>query len=89
AVFHAIFAEGRDLGPAAEVIALAEATGLAGPDVSKALSDPAVKARLKTEVDAALARGIFGSPTLVVDGEPFWGFDRLVDVERWLASGGW
>jgi len=89
AVFHAIFAEGRDMGPADAVIALAETIGLAGPEVAGALNDPAVKARLKAEVDAALARGVFGSPTLVVDGEPFWGFDRLDDVEPWLRTGGW
>jgi 2-hydroxychromene-2-carboxylate isomerase len=54
-----------------------------------ALADPAVKARLRAEVDAAIARGVFGSPYFVVDGEPFWGHDRLDQVERWLATGGW
>lgn len=83
-VFHAIFAEGRDMGPPAAVIELARVDGLAA-----ALDDPAVKARLKDEVDAAMALGVFGSPTLAVDGEPFWGYDRLADVERWLAAGGW
>ena len=39
--------------------------------------------------DAAIARGVFGSPYVVVDGEPFWGADRLDQVERWLATGGW
>jgi len=36
-----------------------------------------------------MAAGIFGSPITVVDGEPFWGADRLDHVERWLATGGW
>jgi len=31
---------------------------------------------------------VFGSPYIVVDGEPFWGTDRLDQVERWLKSGG-
>ena len=48
-----------------------------------------VKARLKAEVEQALARGVFGSPFVIVDGEPFWGNDRLDDVENWLATGGW
>jgi 2-hydroxychromene-2-carboxylate isomerase len=32
---------------------------------------------------------VFGSPYIVVDGEPFWGADRLGQLERWLESGGW
>ena len=54
-----------------------------------ALNDAGVKDRLRAEVDAAIARGVFGSPYFIVDGEPFWGADRLDQVERWLATGGW
>jgi len=32
---------------------------------------------------------VFGSPYYVVDGEPFWGHDRLADLGRWLETGGW
>jgi 2-hydroxychromene-2-carboxylate isomerase len=45
--------------------------------------------RLQLEVDAAIERGVFGSPYIVVDGEPFWGADRLPQLERWLAQGPW
>jgi 2-hydroxychromene-2-carboxylate isomerase len=48
-----------------------------------------VKDRTKAEVDAALAKGVFGSPYVVVDGEPFWGIDRFDQIEKWLATGGW
>ena len=71
------------------VIGEAEKLGVDGGDLAAALQDPAVKARLKTEVDAAIARGVFGSPFFIVDGEPFWGHDRLDHVERWLETGGW
>ena len=37
---------------------------------------------------AAMARGVFGSPFVIVDGEPFWGIDRFDQLERWLATGG-
>ena len=50
---------------------------------------PAVKERLKAETDQAIARGIFGSPFILIDGEPFWGNDRLDDVREWLKTGGW
>ncbi len=37
----------------------------------------------------AIARGVFGSPFIVVDGESFWGNDRLDEVDAWLETGGW
>ena len=39
--------------------------------------------------DAGIERGVFGSPFVIVDGEPFWGADRLDQVDGWLATGGW
>ena len=88
AVFHAIFGEGRDMGPPAAVVELAKAKGFAN-DLAVAINDQAVKDRLRAEVDSALARGVFGSPYVIVDDEPFWGFDRFPQIERWLETGGW
>ena len=62
---------------------------LPGAELIAATQDPAIKARLKAETDRSLERGVFGSPFFLVDGEPFWGADRLDQVERWLATGGW
>jgi 2-hydroxychromene-2-carboxylate isomerase len=56
-----------------------------GAELAAALEDPAVKERVKKEVDAAIAAGVFGSPFFVVDGEPFWGGDRLPMMERWIT----
>ena len=36
---------------------------------------------------AAIDRGVFGSPYVFVDGEPFWGHDRFDQIERWLRDG--
>jgi 2-hydroxychromene-2-carboxylate isomerase len=36
-----------------------------------------------------MERGVFGSPYFVIDGEPFWGSDRLPQIEQWLAKGPW
>jgi 2-hydroxychromene-2-carboxylate isomerase len=47
-----------------------------------------MKARLREECDAAIKKGVFGSPFIIVDGEPFWGADRLEHVEKWLDTGG-
>jgi 2-hydroxychromene-2-carboxylate isomerase len=87
--FHAIFGEARDLSKPPAVVDLLAATGTDRPAAEAALADPAVKERLRTEVDAAIQRGVFGSPYILIGDEPFWGHDRLPDVAAWLAEGGW
>lgn len=91
-VFRAYFAAGQDISDATVVLALAEKVGAdetALAALAAGMSDPAIKERLRTETDAALARGVFGAPWVVVDGEPFWGVDRLPQIERWLETGGY
>lgn len=51
--------------------------------------DPEIKLIARQHGEAAVARGVFGSPWIFVDGEPFWGSDRLPMVDRWLAQGAW
>jgi 2-hydroxychromene-2-carboxylate isomerase len=53
------------------------------------LSDPAAATLLRAEVDAAVAQGVFGSPFVIIDGEPFFGVDKLELIDDWLARGGW
>jgi 2-hydroxychromene-2-carboxylate isomerase len=47
---------------------------------------PEIKDRLKTEVAAAIEKGVFGSPLIFCDGEPFFGADRLPQLEARLAG---
>lgn len=89
AAYHAYFGEGRDISPPEVVVEIAEGVGADREALADALADRALKARLKAETEAAIARGVFGSPFVFVDGEPFWGADRLDQVDRWLATGGW
>lgn len=85
AALDAGFAEGRDLGSADAARALAGSLGL---DASA--SDGAeARAALRAATEEAIRRGIFGSPFLVADGEPFWGQDRLPLLEAWLTEGPW
>lgn len=49
----------------------------------------AIKEEIRREAEQAFAAGVFGSPFIVVDAEPFWGSDRLDQVDRRLATGGW
>lgn len=89
AVYHAAFGVGGDVTAAETVADLAAPLGVARAELLAALNEPAVKERLRAEVDSTIKAGVFGSPYIVVDGEPFWGADRLAQVERWLATGGW
>jgi len=68
--------------------AVAATQGVDAGAARAAVDDPAVKDELKIEVGKALLRGVFGSPFVIVDGEPFWGVDRFEQLERWLATGG-
>jgi len=89
ALYDRAFAEGQAIAQAPDVAAVAASLGLDPETVRAALQYPAVKDRLRTEVDAAIERGVFGSPFIFVDDEPFWGVDHLSQVERWLETGGW
>jgi len=89
AVYRRYFADNQPIEPAAPVVAVLGSLGVDKTAAEAALQDPVVKAKLKAEVDAGIARGVFGSPFIFVDGEPFWGSDRLDQIERWLETGGW
>lgn len=88
AAFRAYFGEGRDISGMPAVLDLAAGVGTDRAALEAALGGEEVKARLKAVCDEALARGVFGSPFVIVDGEPFWGVDRLPQIERWLETGG-
>ena len=87
-VFRALYRNGRDISDLDVVLELAARQGADRDTLLEALTGQALKDRLKGECEAALAKGVFGSPYIIVDGEPFFGADRLPQIERWLASGG-
>ena len=89
ALYHAYFAEDRDISSAEVTGNVAAKLGIDKTALAAALNDAAVKERTRNEVDAAIERGVFGSPYIVIDGEPFWGADRLDQIERWLEKGPW
>jgi 2-hydroxychromene-2-carboxylate isomerase len=82
-----LYVDGADITTPEKVADMAALVGASREEVLAAVNDQAVKDRLKAEVDAALARGVFGSPFIFVDDEPFWGNDRLNQVEAWLETG--
>ena len=83
---------GKDLSDPAEIAAVADANpalGLAGTALCAGQASDEARNDLRTAVAASIESGVFGSPFIRVDGEPFWGSDRLDLVDDWLARGGW
>ncbi len=89
ALFRAHWGEGRDMSKPEQVAEVAAELEIEPAALTAAVQDPRIKERLREETEKSIARGVFGSPFIFVDDEPFWGADRLDQVERWLASGGW
>jgi 2-hydroxychromene-2-carboxylate isomerase len=89
ALYRAFFVDDIDISAPDSAVAIAAKCGVDAGAARVAVDDPAIKDALKQENEQAIARGVFGSPFIVVDEEPFWGLDRLDQAERWLATGGW
>lgn len=89
ALYGAYFRENVDISSADNVVSVAAKSGLSADAVRAGIGDQATKDLTKSEVDKAIAIGAFGSPYIVIDGEPFWGSDRLEQIDKWLATGGW
>ncbi len=88
AYFRAYFVDDVDISVPDNAAAVAAKEGVDADQARAAIEDPANKEALRREVDGAIGRGVFGSPFVFVDGEPFWGLDRFDQIDRWLATGG-
>ena len=84
---RSVFTRGVALNEPEALKALATECGVDPQQAEAVWNDPVWKARLKRANDEAIAAGVFGAPTFVVDGEMFWGNDRKPQIERWLAQG--
>lgn len=89
AMFHEIFVLGKDGTQLDSIAALAKQNRIDAEWLIEAIQRPEIKQRLKQETEAAINRGIFGSPFFFVDDQPFWGNDRLEQLDRWLETGAW
>jgi 2-hydroxychromene-2-carboxylate isomerase len=83
-IFEFIWAEGRDPSETAEFTVLANSLGVA--DAGARIADAAVKARLKSNTDEAIAAGVWGVPTFVIEGCCFWGFDSTQMMLDYLGN---
>ena len=83
-IFHHVWRKGGDPSDRA---ALAQLSTTLAPQRSP--DAEAVKAELRANTDAAIARSIFGVPTFALDDKLFWGFDALPMLREYLSGDAW
>ena len=88
ACLRAYFINNTNISEAEKLLELAAPLGVDSAALGTAMNNAEIKERFRKQNEAAIARGVCGSPYIVVDDEPFWGADRLPQVERWLETGG-
>jgi len=86
ALFTATWATGAGVETAEAVIAALDGAGLAGAELVARAGAADAKQRLRDQTDAAIAAGVFGVPTVIADGEVFWGVDAFDLIDDFLAG---
>lgn len=84
AMFDAMWSHPRNLNDQSEVTHVLHDIGIEPGDYLARIERPDVKEKLKANTEGAVARGVFGAPTFFVNGEMFFGQDRLDFVEEAL-----
>jgi 2-hydroxychromene-2-carboxylate isomerase len=84
AVFQAVWGEPQDLGDEPIFREILKRARIDPQALLAAVEEQETKDQLRRNTDEAVERGVFGAPTFFVDGEMFWGNDRLSWVEQAL-----
>ncbi|MCG8690329.1 MAG: 2-hydroxychromene-2-carboxylate isomerase [Minwuiales bacterium] len=85
AVFHQYWGEGKNIREVGHLSGLASGLRISDEDLSAALDDTNAKQRMIAATNEARDSGCFGVPWFAVDGETFWGHDRIPYIDKWLA----
>lgn len=83
-VFPAMWAQGMNLGDPAILMALLAGAGFDPQQIQALTQDPQIKDKLRADTEAAVARGVFGAPSMFVGDDMFFGQDRLDFVKQAL-----
>jgi len=86
AIQRACWAEERNIADAETLAAICREQGMNAAELAAAAQSEPVKAEYAANTQEAIERNVFGAPSYVVEGEIFWGQDRLDFVERALAA---
>jgi 2-hydroxychromene-2-carboxylate isomerase len=71
------FLEGRDLGELSVIQMAGERVGIEPAALADAVQEQEIKDAVRANHDEAMSLGVFGVPTVVIDGATYWGDDRL------------
>ena len=85
-LFRVVWVDGVHVSEPAAVAAVAAAAGLDGAAIVAEAQTPEAKARLRKQTDDAIARGVFGVPSMEAGGDLFWGYDDFPYLEPLLAG---
>lgn len=85
AIYDAVWVEAKNMGDAEVVAEVLTEKGLDAEALLALSQDPEVKAELATNTETAVKRGVFGAPTLFMDGQMYFGQDRLDFIEEAIA----
>jgi 2-hydroxychromene-2-carboxylate isomerase len=86
AVLAGLWAEEKDTGDPATLRSIIASCGLDADAIMKAGEAPGMAEKREAYTKHAIEQGVFGAPSFVIDGEIFWGQDRLDFVDRKLAG---
>ncbi|MFV9681172.1 2-hydroxychromene-2-carboxylate isomerase [Pseudomonas sp. NY15367] len=86
ALFKAIWVDGLNMGDPVRVAEVLTAAGFDAQALQEQIAEPAVKDALKATTEEAVKRGVFGAPTCFVNGEMFFGQDRLEFIREALRD---
>ena len=86
AMFRAMWVEGKKISEPEVFAEVLSAAGLDAAAYGERIADPEIKQALIVATEEAVSRGVFGAPTMIVDGELFFGQDRLDFVAEAAAG---
>tara|TARA_R110002095_G_scaffold164757_2_gene142897 strand:+ start:2257 stop:2940 length:684 start_codon:yes stop_codon:yes gene_type:complete len=85
-LFSAGWSQGADLGSITELGEILNTAGFEQESLLNAIDQPEVKALLQQSTERAVAQGVFGVPTFIIDGELFWGNDQFEHLQLFVTG---
>ena len=86
ATFRQYWGEGRDIAKPEHLAGVLKTLGISEGELSSAAEDQVARQQVLDATAEAINLKAFGTPTFVVDGEMFWGADRIDHIDRWLTG---
>jgi 2-hydroxychromene-2-carboxylate isomerase len=86
ALFEAVWVRGLHVSDPGVVEGVLDELGLPGAELVARAQSPEIKAQLRAQTDSAIAKGVFGVPSMIVGDELFWGYDDFPYLELVLAG---